>query len=363
MPYCSLLKNHMAITLPGEYVPCCRFKQKKVSDKNYYVDEISFDEYKNSSYYQSIIEDMKTGWSAGCIACKIEEDKNITSYRQHSNNIYQGEGIQYLEISLSKQCNLVCKMCHPVSSSKWEDLRSKSEYLQEYFGKYRRNITLDLENLLGDLDIKNLTHIKYLGGEPFITKEIKDLFDFLEHKNVMHNVSILINSNCTLFPKKWLSQIKKFKKFKIGLSIDGFEKSCEYSRVGSDWNIISTNLKKWKDFADKNKNIDLYIASTINVFTVHDIDKLKDFANSLGIRVSFTLINTPSQLSLEALPNEYIKKIKNKSNEKYLQDVENDYSKSLRLVTFINETDKMQKIDVKKYIPDLYKHLEKLTNA
>ena len=37
--------------------------------------------------------------------------------------------------------------------------------------------------------------------------------------------------------------------------------------------------------------------------------------------------------------------------------------KAMSEITYINETDKMQKIDVKKYIPDLYKHLEKLTNA
>ena len=359
MPHCNLLYHHMCTVLPGYYKPCCQYTLHK-DYKDVRVDEMTHTEYVNMPQYQKIREDMKSGWNAGCEKCRVDEESNkLQSLRQvYEGQINSDEGIRFVEISLSNYCNLSCKMCNPYSSSKWADFKKKhpDELSEFYADKTVGNI--NVRDFFKDVNLKNLKELKYLGGEPFITPQTKDLFNFLEDKKIIQNVSLLTNTNCTFYPEKWIKQLLKFKRVGIGLSIDGFEKSCEYSRTGSKWDTLKENALKWAELAKKNANLEIYFSTTINAFTVHDYHKLTKFAKKLGkIKYNPYVIHSPYHLRLEALPLEYIESIKNESNEQFLRHVKFDPILFERLKTFVKTTDKIQNIDIKDYIPELAKYL------
>lgn len=360
MPYCSLLDTHVCVVLPSYYKPCCQYTKYAEIYEDILVHEMSHREYISLPQFQKIKHDMKTGWHKGCEKCKIDEEQNkIVSLRQMSNHEYNcNKGIQFIEISLSNYCNLSCKMCNPNASSKWKNYIDQNSELLRFFSQNNFE-KISIKKTFEGLDLKNLKKIKYLGGEPFITPETKDLLDFLETNNIIQNVQLITNTNCTYFPKKWIPQLLKFKYVNIGLSVDGFDKSCEYSRTGCNWNTIQENIAKWYELHRNNKNINIYFSTTINALTIQDYHKLKDFSKNLSIDVYPYVIHQPSYLKLEALPTEYLQSIKNKDNQQYIDGVIFDPNLFRKFKEFICITDKAQRINLKHYIPELAKYFDK----
>ena len=49
-------------------------------------------------------------------------------------------------------------------------------------------IIFDIEQIFANVDLRYLKKIKYLGGEPFITPQIKDLFEYLDRMGIIQNL-------------------------------------------------------------------------------------------------------------------------------------------------------------------------------
>jgi MoaA/NifB/PqqE/SkfB family radical SAM enzyme len=358
MPKCSLLYSHVCAVLPGYYKPCCQYTKYNDIYQDIEVTEMSHKEYTQTPQYQQIRKDMESGWHKGCEKCRLDETQNgIPSLRQASNKRYTDiEKIQFVEISLSNNCNLSCKICNPWSSSKWSALYENNPEIQQFFSNNPVNISI--EKVFANVDLSKLTKVKYLGGEPFITPQTKTLFNFLEDNNIMQNIALTTNTNCTFYPRKWITQLLKFKKVVIGLSIDGFDKSSTYSRTGSTWKETCKIVEKWVELANNNANIYIYISTTVNNLTVQDYSHLKKYAKKLGISVTPYVIHQPSYMKLEALPPEYVKQIKDENNKQFLDNVVFDPNLFKEFKKFTKATDVAQCINIKDYIPGLAKYLD-----
>jgi len=357
MPQCSLLNTHICAVLPGYYKPCCQYVVYDDIYKDVLLSEMSHKEYTQTPQFQRIKKDMETGWHKGCEKCFLDETQNgLTSLRQLANNRYSNSNqIQFVEISLSNNCNLSCKMCNPWASSTWSDLHKKNPAIQKYFNNLEIDISID--KIFRDIDFSSVEKIKYLGGEPFITPQTRTLFDFLEENNSIGNIILQTNTNCTFYPKKLISYLLKFKKVIIGLSVDGFDKSCEYSRTGSRWENICNVIEQWYDLYKNNQNIEIYFSTTINALTVHDFQKISSYSEEKNLNIYPYVLHNPKMLKLEALPPEYLKTIKDSYNSKFLQNVVYDSRLFEKLKEFIKSTDTAQKIKIKDYIPELAKYL------
>ena len=103
-------------------------------------------------------------------------------------------------------------MCGPKESDKWYNLIEENEELRKFFGKSSNPTQLSIMKLFSTMDLSNLTHIKYLGGEPFITPEFKILCEYLSRKNLIEGMSLWINTNITIFPTKVMRYLNQFKK-------------------------------------------------------------------------------------------------------------------------------------------------------
>lgn len=353
MPYCPKLYNHACIQLPGYYKPCCIYRLDPAIPP-VWANDTSISEYKNSKFIKQIKKEMKTGWNKGCLKCYEDEKAGRTSQRLEKSNA-TGEQIQYIEISLSRECNLSCKMCNPDFSTKWETIYNKNDSIKEFLTMWPPTTDLNIEKIFNNLDILKLEKIKYLGGEPFISPITEKFIDFLDSKNIIQNIAFHTNTNCTFFPKKYIHKLKKFKTVKIGLSIDGFEKSTEYSRTGSSWNTIVETLDKWIELPNAKVNV----TSTINALTVHDFKNLKTLCEEKNIHLSYFVLDTPHYLQLNALPPEYVESIKDSSNEIFFRNYTYNNVLFEKLKKFIQVSDEAQKINIRDYLPNLAKYLDK----
>lgn len=356
MPHCSFLSTHACTLVNGKWAPCCRFKD--TSDE-YSITDYTYEEYKNTNFFKDLKKTMSKGWHQGCTFCKVTEDNGFTeSYRQTANRKFgRSNELKFLELSLSNKCNQACKICNPKSSSKWEKLFNDNNDLTDFFNF--NSVKFSWKDILANTDITHLTDIKYLGGEPFITPETKEFFDYLEDANLLGKISLHSNTNCSFFPAKWISQLKKFNSVMLGLSIDGYKQSNTYSRVGSNWQDTENALHKWVYCHRTNRNITVYIHACFSALTIHDYDKLHNYAKKFNLDINPTIVDVPTYLSINCLPDEYKDEIRTPGNSKILDKFPFEEEKFVRMQDYIKRTDKIQGINIKDYIPLLAKYLDK----
>lgn len=353
MPKCNLLNNHACLSVEGNWRICCKFDDPKKMPADLYT----FNEFKNSDQYVKVVKTMESKWHLGCQKCLDDEiDQNVESLREYSLRELSGSNqIEYLEISLANDCNLNCRMCGPKFSSAWERFLHEHHHLDIYYHKELlrvRHPNFSMETLFGDLDLSNLKIIKYLGGEPFVTKQIIDMFEFLEKRNLLRQIEFQANTNCTLFPKKYIDYLKKFKKIIMTLSIDGYQDLNDYIRNGSSWSVVDSVVNKWVNFA-KEHNCTLIISPTLLPYNVHDLTNLRLYSEERGIKYKLHPLVNPERFRLDSLPLNYLKTIENQDNSFYINKSKFNIDLFNELSTFTKQFDLACGKHLKEYIPNL----------
>ena len=354
MPNCNALTNHMCVTVAASWRPCCRFNGFPHVD----INETNFETYKDSKFYKSILLEMETGWAAGCSKCKTEEARGQTSLREVLNRDLSGTNdIEYIELSLSNNCNLACKMCSPTYSTTWNDLVIKHTSLQKYQSPNVQP-SIRVADVFNNVDIKKLKKIKYLGGEPFITPEIRELFKYLDNTGIISNIEFECNTNCTLFPEKWLNYLSKFKKVNIELSIDGVGELNDYIRYGKNWNSIYSNILKWVKYKEVSPNLTISIFTTVQAYNLHNIKEIKELADLYNMKFYSSLLVVPDFLSVDVLPKNYLEEIKDDYNERYYKSIKDNTALFEKFKEFTNDADAATGLSIATIIPKLKNYME-----
>lgn len=353
MPKCNAFKNHLCVTVTGSWRPCCRFGNFPHVD----ISKTTFDEYKNSDFYQKIITDMENGWSEGCLKCKTEEERGHKSLRLSMNENWSGrDQIEYIEISVSNECNLMCRMCSPAYSTKWDKFVRKAKLAEKYHTQYNQPF-IDIEKVFESIDISKLKAIKYLGGEPFVTPQVWDLFEFLDKHNLLKNMHFICNTNATYFPSKFLPYFKKLKKLSVELSIDGIGPVNEYIRHGKSWNVIYETIQSWTEHKNNTDNCTLSVFTTVQAYNFHDVKNIKNLADKLGLEFHNSLLQVPEYLSVNSLPTDYIEQTTDDFNKKYLPSIQ--YNGQFgKLIEYTLDMDSLLDTDLGSHNSLLKKYME-----
>lgn len=367
MPFCSAITNHCCIGVKQNYKPCCRFVDEETP---FYADEHTFSEYKKSKFFVELEKELEQGWPKGCVRCQQEEQQGLTSLRERYNNRMSGirDRIEFIDISMSNSCNLTCKMCENVSSSKWQSVIDENKELLIYNFDKLPNLTknLPIANIFGDknINLDDLHTVKYLGGEPFITAELCDLIDFFNDKDLMGKINFRCNTNCTFFPKKLIDQLLKFKTLRIDLSVDGLGDLCNFIRTGKDWKTVNGVIQKWKDLRTENNKIALVLHHTSQALNIHQFDDIKRFAEENSFHFSYSLLHHPVYLDFTVLPKNYVNELISKGiliDKKIIEILsKTPYIKENKdkFVNYLNDTDRILKTDLKKVIPLLHDYIQ-----
>lgn len=282
----------------GQMRVCCLSNENiKDSDGNdLLIEDTILSDAFNSEYMINLRKSFINGEKPeSCNRCWSEEASGRTSKRQNSwyrlNKLVQhidftnpeSGDLIFLDLKLGNICNLKCRICGSFSSSKWaqEEIEINKSYQKEYHrpandflkqGQWPRKVDAfwsDLNNIL-----PHIRYLEFTGGEPFL---ITEHFDFLQAAvdgGYASNIEIHYNTNGTQFPQNAIEIWKHFKIVEIALSIDDMGQRFEYQRHGAKWDIVQTNLKKFRELRDNNTNIVLQLCLTVNALNFYYIDEI-----------------------------------------------------------------------------------------
>ena len=260
----------------------------------------------------------------GCQICYDHDSAGKKSIRQAMNSIHQeideinNPRLQELEFASSTKCNFKCITCNSNFSSAWEEEISSSLNLRKQYGFSEHiNHQTSSNYFPNENDIKNLIGIIITGGEPTLEKKFdKAFFEMLEKNVDMNNfVLSLVTNNSKFINSHWKNFVKKLRRARVNISLDGVKDVGEFVRFGMKWKIFCNNLEKWKNvFKDKESvNIDdegvyksglsfNFVTTCFNLLNLPDTIKFLQSHNLLDVLVLHNCF-IPEYLNPQYLPD------------------------------------------------------------
>lgn len=217
--------------------------------------------------------------------------KKILNSWEKDNNVkleYDVENGNQFEMPISYDyrgsnlCNLKCRMCHPSSSSEIAKEISKNKETYNNLDYFANHHQLYDDNAFDDfaetLPTKYVTRFKLLGGEPLIQKDVYKILDNLLESN-NQDATIVITTNGTTIPPKFIKYIDKFKNLNMRISLDGIGDTHEYIRSNANWKKIEENCRYFAELSQKYDNLIVgfsFVVQAYNIFQIPEIIKFCD---------------------------------------------------------------------------------------
>lgn len=372
--YCTIAWVHQFISPDGNVLPCCRFK-KKYSSSEYNVGLKSLEDiFLNNPVQQKLREiTNENQWHEGCDSCRQEEEsKKGTSIRKnYNNNHYLSDNItkpeiRWIELALSNECNLKCRMCSSLFSYRIapDEVELFGKPVVPFLKKENKWKTdFPIENLFSI--IPTLRHVKFTGGEPLLTPNHYKFLKEIIRQGYSRNIYLNYSTNMTVPPSEKIIELwKKFKFVEVALSLDGTGSVIEYIRNPSKWEIIEENTIRFLELT-KRTDLDVRVGvrSTVMAYNIFNMVELEKWYKTLYDKYhrenysekawfNPTILTRPSYLRISVLPDKY-----KDQAIKVLQD-KGMTSKSKRI--FNSFCTFMTSVDDTRYLPDFIDYTRKL---
>jgi len=301
----------------------------------------SYEEMESSTWNQEL--QQAEAHPKECVRCQITEQTAGQSIRLDTDKrhkLLKGFRDDYLIIGgvLDNVCNSACQFCY--------------EGLSTTIGSLKKNI-IKLENVsaFDSLPQEQIVELDINGGEPSYSKNYKRLLN-----NLPPNVKIVrINTNGTTVIPEVKMLLERKIKVTITLSFDGTEQVNEYARWPVSWKKWDQVVKEYKQLAQESNLIELGFWSTLNVFTICDLENMLRYADSVDIPFSYGLLEFPEQLNIK-YTNPFTQRAKElfqKTDILLLKQLEplvaSSYNNTKELVDFVTEQDKLRGISYQDY--------------
>lgn len=301
----------------------------------------------NNEYMRSVRTTMLAGnIPQSCKKCFDEESKGVASKRIWETGTWVEEGVDleelvkqtseegivperliYLDLRLGHTCNLKCVMCSPHDSSQWvadhkkiyplfqsNVLKEQMQWNRDNFNNFWHENPDFWKEMYAQ--IPNLKQVYFAGGEPLMIKEHKMFLEEIIRQGYSDKILVRYNTNGLLVDDEIIDLWKKFKKVKVGVSIDAVGDKNHYIRFPTDWALLEKNLKMLDDTPP---NIQISIATAIQILNIKHLPDLArwkinqnfkkvNFENITGgIQagggiVNMHLLYIPTFLSIKCLP-------------------------------------------------------------
>ena len=257
----------------------------------------------NNEYMRSVRTTMMEGnIPSSCNKCFDEEHKGVVSKRMWETGTWVEDGIDipeliaqtqedgtvpeqlvYLDLRLGHTCNLKCIMCSPHDSSQWvgdhkkvfplfqhSELKTQMSWDKKSFNNFWHENPDFWKEMYAQ--IPNLKQVYFAGGEPLMIREHKWFLEEIIRQGYANKILIRYNTNGLLVDDEIIDLWSKFKKVKVGFSVDAVGDRNWYIRYPSEWSTIEKNLHRLDNTPD---NIHVSIATAIQIL---NIKHLTDFA-------------------------------------------------------------------------------------
>lgn len=309
---CSMAWNHQFIDPSGRVKPCCRYHERTSE----YLNQKSLRDIFSGEEMRRLRSDMLTGVRVpGCIRCYEEQDGGKASLRERYNKGSLGlasidinsPAIRWLELAISNECNLACRMCDSKYSWRW----IKEEELLGYpVGKKTEQ---DIRDVYGH--IPTLRHLKITGGEPFLTPQVRQLLSFIVKNGYAKNMYLNLTTNCTVVPSdEMVALLNQFQKIELLASWDSANKEeAEYIRYPGKFEHLERTTIRLMKLHEKIANFELMWRPSISIHNIYFLKETIDWwlentrkyyttADRGMWAVNPTHVTFPRRLALPVLP-------------------------------------------------------------
>jgi radical SAM protein with 4Fe4S-binding SPASM domain len=287
--FCMAPFKNAVIDKDGSMLPCCEYmspsKSATITDINrWWIQDLN-------ALRTSMIDGIP---NEGCRHCLSKENNpGYQSHRfaqnnQHARDIEstianyttgQVDNISTIEIRVSNYCNLSCIMCGGYASSsiahEYRTHKDKYDAIGLTMFDLDTVAWWEKEENLKNLQqvLENVKTISFSGGEPLIVPQVIDILNFLDPIQIK---SITFYTNLTKLSDRMLTAFKRFKKIKLGVSLEGVGNHNDYIRHGSKWSIIENNINIVKQYS----NIEIMPTHVLQHTSLFSLPGLIDFCQS-----------------------------------------------------------------------------------
>lgn len=272
-PCCTLLNNFKFGTYPSDSIKeILKSENRKTLQKYIKKDSLEF----------------------GCQNCL--KNIEIGNYKGSISSIYQkykhGRYPKVIDFELSDFCNLDCEMCYLHSNKQLQENIYDNTFIDEikpYL--FRAEAT------------------RFYGGEPFLIKIYRDIWDIIIAENPKCNVHI--QTNATIFDEYVKSLLHKADVF-IGVSLDAMNPELyEEIRRGAKFENVKKNILSFNEIM-KSQGKSLLISFCPMPKNWQELIPVVLFAESIEAKVFFNTVIFPSRFSLNHLSSSELVQIKDK---------------------------------------------------
>lgn len=319
--FCMIPWIHMHAWPTGEAYPCCLGEgQHPVGN----LKEKTIAELWNDQPYREMRQNMLADRpSKECTRCYEQEKAGFSSMRNSTNRhfaqhidivdqtledgTFPDMKFRYWDIRFSNTCNLKCRSCGSIFSSRWydDDVKLHGKPLRDrilFAGRHEMDIWEQMED-----QIQYLEQIYFAGGEPLIMEEHYRILDKLIELGKT-DVKLTYNTNLTEFrfkKKHVLEYWKQFKNVSVAASLDGMGDLAELVRSGTKWAEVEQNIR---DLKRECPHIDFLISPTLSIMNVWQLPKFHRYMVEQGYLkhgdLNVNILQSPKEYRIDILPSD-----------------------------------------------------------
>lgn len=351
--FCSVPWLDLNVSPTGHFGLCCSADHTAVDDRDRVSVEFPIEMHWNGRFMKSIRKEFMSGEIPSvCKNCVRDESVGIMSRRQKMNQRYLSEPnpsqdnavvndllsltqqdgasstpLKGLDLSLGDTCQIRCIQCSPSFSRSISKDYAKLGW--DYNDKNRLPIQPEyrvtrqdqaIYNVLQNIKdtIHTVRYIKFIGGEPSITKPLLEFMDWCIANDHAKDIVLLLNTNAVTISDRFITQLQQFQRVLLAISVDGVGALDEWIRYPTNWDRKVDNIRRLMQAFP-----DAYISTVLFGLNVHGLTDLIDWCRSNGYRHSIHRLNWPEPFSLQHLPDSE-KQFLSESLTRYANDLPPD---------------------------------------
>ena len=319
--FCMLPWIHLHAWPDGRAYPCClgvakhpvgNFKEKTM--REIWNDEPMREMRRN------MLDDRPC---QECADCYEQEAAGFASMRNNSNKnfaqfidsvdqtlpdgTYPDFQLHYWDVRFSNICQLKCRSCGSIFSSRWydDDVKLWGKELRprvSFAGRHEEDVWEQMQE-----HVPHLEQIYFAGGEPLIMEEHNRILKLLIDKGNT-NVRLIYNTNLNDLNYKRESVLELWKHFPnvcVAASLDDMGSRAEIIRSGTNWDKVEQNIR---DLKRECPHIDFMISPTLSMMNIWNFTRFHRYMVESGFieakDFNLNILQGPQDYRIDMLPPE-----------------------------------------------------------
>jgi pyruvate-formate lyase-activating enzyme len=330
--FCSLPWLDVNLSPTAHYSLCCEADQALHQGPDRTPATLPMQSHWNGEFMKSIRRQLVAGNTPKiCSACTVKEGSGLTSRRHIINQRYLGEHapdinhpqvrallaqtqadghslapLQGADISLGNTCQLRCIHCSPSYS------RSITKDYQklglDFNDKNRMPIRAEdriekqdplVDQVLEELkkSIHSLRYIKFIGGEPSLTRPLMEFLRWCVEHGHNHRLTLLLVTNAVTVRDEFIDLLKQFHCVLLGISVDGVGQLDEWLRFPTNWERKTSNIQRLMENFPR-----AWIETTLFSLNIHQLPKIINWCREKNYRQHIHHLHWPESMCIRHLP-------------------------------------------------------------